>query len=253
MVQQEVEGMKDQNEFAVKDLKRYDGRVLTKTMLTLDSISAWSEDENKKPREKDTEAVYSLEESGERLLTEILHTDSLGTALVIEYAKKFPCSRDKVVKRENTGLYKRDYTARGSKEECAKLVTLATSISKTALEKVGTIEGLKSELMKLQQHVRAEGFPDLSKLTLKSQFVDALVAVRTKAFGANESLCSQFKKEAEDSAYGGKSTAERSARGIGAEISREEARGQPRAYSVSKRTKIGMLCSFNSTVVYSIY
>jgi hypothetical protein len=107
MYQQEKQGIKDRKAFKGHNLMRYDGRVLAHVMGVLDSIGAWCEQPNSKPREQDKESVYSLEKIGERLPTEILHSNSIGTDLVAAYAKKFACSHERVIKREGTGLRKK--------------------------------------------------------------------------------------------------------------------------------------------------
>ena len=48
----------------------------------------------------------------------------------------------------------------------------------------------------------------MSKLEKKPDFVNALIATRKKAFEANSELESQFAREAEELACGGKSTKE---------------------------------------------
>lgn len=88
----------------------------------------------------------------------------------------------------------------------AKLVSFATSTTMKALEK-GSIEELTSELSKLQDHLSA-GFPDILKLKKKPEFINALIDARKKAFNANSELETQFAREAEELACGGKSTIE---------------------------------------------
>jgi hypothetical protein len=90
--------------------------------------------------------------------------------------------------------------------ELAKLVSLATSTSPKALEK-GSIDELQRELNKLKDNLSV-GFPDVSKLKKKPDFVNALIATRKKAFEVNSELESQFAREAEELACGGKSTKE---------------------------------------------
>lgn len=52
----------------------------------------------------------------------------------------------------------------------------------------------------------ASSFPDVSKLVKKAQCVDALIKARGKVFKACPTLRDQLAKEAENAAYGGKST-----------------------------------------------
>ena len=73
-------------------------------MLTLKSIGAWAEGSGKKPREPDTESVYSMQQQNEWLQKVLLHTDSIGECLVTAYVKKFTCSRERVTERKDTGL-----------------------------------------------------------------------------------------------------------------------------------------------------
>lgn len=108
---------------------RYDGRVLGHVMGVLESIGAWCEEPGRKPQEQDEETVYSLEKIGEQLPMEILHSDSIVTNLVASYAKKFACSKEKVIEREGTGLRKREYTVEVTQAKREKLVSLATSTS----------------------------------------------------------------------------------------------------------------------------
>lgn len=92
MSKEASEGIKDSKVHVERDLKRYDARVLAKTMLLLKSLGAWSDNQASKPREPDTDSVYSMVNQGEKLLTELFHTDSIGTDLVTNYIKKFSCS-----------------------------------------------------------------------------------------------------------------------------------------------------------------
>ena len=96
MEQQHTEGIKAQKEYKGKQLMHHNGRTLTKIMLVLESMCAWTEKQEDKPRELNADAVYSMLMLGERLPTELLHTDSLGMDLVIRYVKKFSCSREEV-------------------------------------------------------------------------------------------------------------------------------------------------------------
>ena len=73
------------------------------------------EDNDDKPQEPDTDSVYSMQHQGKCLQKEILHTDSIGKALVSTYVKKFTLMKELVVEREKTGLVPRDYSALGSK------------------------------------------------------------------------------------------------------------------------------------------
>ena len=113
-----------------------------------------------------------MEKIGERLPTEILHSDSIGTDLVASYTKKFACSQERVIEREGTGLRKREYTIEVTQAKRAKLVSLATSTTTKAVEK-GSIEELTSGLNKLKDQLT--GFPEMSKLKKKPEFINALI------------------------------------------------------------------------------
>jgi hypothetical protein len=177
MDKQANEGIKDQRKYTGRSLKRQDGLVLTKMMLTLKSIGAWAEGSGKKPREPDTESVYSMQQQNERLQKELLHTDSIGECLVTAYVKKFTCSRERVTERKDTGLTPRNYTDEGSKALRKKKVALATSTSKKTIDASGYIDDIKNELNRLKDHVEEDNFPDLKKLKRKEDYVDALIKV----------------------------------------------------------------------------
>lgn len=66
MDKQATEGLKCPKVYVGKTVQRNDGRVLAKMMITLESMAAWSEGD--KPREPDTEYVYSMLEPRERLV-----------------------------------------------------------------------------------------------------------------------------------------------------------------------------------------
>jgi hypothetical protein len=206
MSQQHTEGIKERKKIKGKDLKRYDGRVLAKTMITLSNMGAWSEKLEEKQREPDTDAVYSMEHIGERVPTEILHTDSIGEALVIQYTKKLSCLEKPPASREKTGLSKRDYTVEGSKEKHKRLVALATSTVVKTVSASGDKAELTEELQYLRSHVSQQDFPDVTKLKTKPDLAKALVDVRKAAFKENQGLIDECTKRAEDKAYGGKST-----------------------------------------------
>jgi hypothetical protein len=125
------------------------GRVLAMTMLTLQSIGAWSEKQEGKPREPDTDFVYSMLEPGEQLVRELLHTDLIGTDLLIEYVKKFAMTTELVGEREGTGMSKTEYTVDAAKEEGKRLVGLACSVSAEKLNK-GTIPELLHKIEALR-------------------------------------------------------------------------------------------------------
>jgi hypothetical protein len=145
---------------------------------------------------------------GERLVREILHTDSLGTDLLIEYIKKFAMSDKLVGEREGAGMSKREHTVDAAKNEGKHLVGLATAVTKSKLDE-GTIPELLQEIEALNTHVM-EGFPDVSKLSRerKENIQNALIEVRKKAFSAKRALSDQFAKATLTKAYGGKRTPE---------------------------------------------
>jgi hypothetical protein len=180
------------------------GRVLAMTMLTLQSIGAWSEKQEDKPREPDTDFVYSMLEPGEQLVRELLHTDLIGTDLLIEYVKKFAMTAELVGEREGTGMSKTEYTVDAAKEEGKRLVGLACSVSAEKLNK-GTIPELLHKMEALRTHVM-DGFPDMPKLAKKRKpdIRDALIRVRKKPFAANPALSAQFAQAGLDRVYGGK-------------------------------------------------
>lgn len=188
MDKQANEGIKDQRKYTGRSLKPQDGLVLTKMMLTLKSIGAWAEGSGKKPREPDTESVYSMQQQNERLQKELLHTDSIGECLVTAYVKKFTCSRERVTERKDTGLTPRNYTDEGSKALRKKKVALATSTSKKTIDASGYIDDIKNELNRLKDHVEEDNFPDLKKLKRKEDYVDALIKVQKKAFASDDTL-----------------------------------------------------------------
>jgi hypothetical protein len=208
MDKQANEGIKVRRKYTGRSLKRQDGLVLTKMMLTLKSIGAWAEGSGKKPREPDTESVYSMQQQDERLQKEMLHTDSIGEGLVTAYVKKFTCSRERVTERKDTGLTPRNYTVEGSKALRKKKVALATSTSKKTIDASGYIDDIKNELNRLKDHVEEDDFPDLKKLKRKEDYVDALIKVRKKAFASDDTLQAQFENEAKIVAFGGTSTVE---------------------------------------------
>jgi hypothetical protein len=74
---------------------------------------------------------------GKKIPTDLLHTDSLGMNLGIQYIKKFSCSREEVTSRENTGLSKRDCMVDATQWEQKRLITLATSTVKDSISKAG--------------------------------------------------------------------------------------------------------------------
>lgn len=177
-------------------------------MLTLEFIGAWTEDNDDKPREPETDSVYSMQHPGERLHKEILFIDSIGEALVSDYVKRFTLSKVPVAEGEKTRLVPRDYSAAGSEALQQKKVALAISTSETLVAGSGSINDLKNELNKFRGHVSDDEFPDFNKFKLKKEYVAALAKVRTKAFATNEALPMQLKKEADVAGFGGKGTPE---------------------------------------------
>jgi len=98
---QEKEGIKDCSKYKAKDLKCYDGLVFVKSMVTSEAMGAWTEDAKEKPMEPSADAVYSMQQPEERLPTELLYTDSVGTALVTQYVKSYTCTRRRVTDQKN--------------------------------------------------------------------------------------------------------------------------------------------------------
>jgi hypothetical protein len=174
MDKQANEGIKDQRKFTGRSLKQQDGLDLPKMMLTLKLIAEGS---GKKPREPDTESVYSMQQQDKRLQKEMFHTDSIGDGLVTAYVKKFMCSRKRVTERKDTGLTRQNYTVKGSKALQKKKEALATLTSKKPIDTSGYINDIKNELNRLKDHVEEDDFPDLKKLKRKEDYVDALIKV----------------------------------------------------------------------------
>ena len=84
MNKQQKEGIKQEKKYAgdhdydrttgtKKNLVQYDALALVKLMCGLETIGAWSEDPEKKSREKGTDAFYSLREVGKQLPPELLY------------------------------------------------------------------------------------------------------------------------------------------------------------------------------------
>jgi len=107
---QEKEGIKGCRKYKGKDLKWYDGLVFVKSMVTFEAMGAWTEDPKEKLLEPSADAVYSMQQPGERLPTELLYTDSVGTALVTQHVKSYMCSRRRLTDRKKSPLHPRDYT-----------------------------------------------------------------------------------------------------------------------------------------------
>ena len=205
---QATQGIKSKKQYKGRDLKHCNGEGLTKVLLVLESIGAWSEDSSTKTREPDTDAVYSMQKFGEMLPRELLHTDSIGTELVSQYVKKFTCTREPVTERTGTGLFKRDYSADGANDLLKKSVSLATSLNKRTLMSEGTTDQLKAEILRLQPHV-SEGFPNnVDRIGTKPKIAETLLSLRKKAFETNIVLLAQFETDAKERALGGKSTAD---------------------------------------------
>ena len=205
--QQETQGIKGRKKHKGRDLMHHDAESLTKLFLLLSSVGAWC-NTAPKSHEFDTDAAHSTQEVGDTLPRELLHLDSTGAPLVSNRVKKFACVREPVAKREGTGLVKRKLSAKGTKDRLQRLRTSATSVNRKNLEKSGTADELKKEMLKLSSVVE-DGFPaNVNSTSGKRQLAETLVKLRKGVLKDNIDVLQEWEKEAEQEAIGGESTFE---------------------------------------------
>ena len=185
-----------------RTLRDRDIKYLSQIMHQLDLIGAWSNNPVKKVFENDTNALYSVLCGGDRLMTNILHADSVGTRLVDKYVQKFYLRASKPTTRTRL-LEKHAFSADELKKRAKKAVLQATNTAPSVIKNAGNKSQLVEQLQKLVPYLDGE-VPEIPGTA--AGIATLLATLRLTVFVSHPELRQTWEREAADSVYDGAST-----------------------------------------------